>query len=80
MTYEELLDTAAAVFKDDERARKRMCGIMKSMINIGPGEVGTPKGEAKEQGIKLAYQKLGVEMNEGMTSLKNYILDYEDTK
>lgn len=62
--YEEMLDRAAEVFKNDERARKRMCGVMKSMINIGPGEVGTPKGEAKEKGIKLAYYKLGVEMNE----------------
>ena len=62
--YEEMLNRAAEVFKNDERARKRMCGVMKSMINIGPGEVGTPKGEAKEKGIKLAYDKLGVEMNE----------------
>ena len=62
--YEEMLDRAAEVFKNDERARKRMCGVMKSMIKIGPGEVGTPKGEAKEKGIKLAYDKLGVEMNE----------------
>ena len=62
--YEEMLDRAAEVFKNDERARKRICGVMKSMINIGPGEVGTPKGEAKEKGIKLAYDKLGVEMNE----------------
>lgn len=62
--YEEMLDRAAEVFKNDERARKRMCGVMKSMINIGPGEVGTPKGEAKEKGIKLAYYKLGVKMNE----------------
>ena len=62
--YEEMLNRAAEVFKNDERARKRMCGVMKSMINIGPGEVGTPKGEAKEKGIKLAYDKLGVKMNE----------------
>lgn len=61
-TYEELLDRASIIFKDDERSRRRMCGIMKSMINIGPGEIGTPKGNAKEQGIKLAYKKLGVEM------------------
>lgn len=60
--YEEMLDRAAEIFNDDERARKRMCGVMKSMINIGPGEIGTPKGEAKENGIKLAYQKLHVEM------------------
>lgn len=62
-TYEELLDRAAIVFKDDERSRRRMCGIMKSMINIGPGEIGTSKGDAKKQGIKLAYDKLSVEMN-----------------
>ena len=62
--YEEMLNRAAEVFKNDERARKRICGVMKSMINIGPGEVGTPKGEAKEKGIKLAYDKLGVKMNE----------------
>lgn len=80
--YEEMLDRAAEVFKNDERARKRMCGVMKSMINIGPGEVGTPKGEAKEKGIKLAYNKLGVKMNENkiennimMKSLNNYITE-----
>ena len=73
--YEEILDIAAKVFKDDERARKRMCGVMKSMINIGPGEVGTPKGEAKAQGIKLAYDKLGVELNENknIKTIKEYI-------
>ena len=74
--YEEILDIAAKVFKDDERARKRMCGVMKSMINIGPGEVGTPKGEAKEQGIKLAYDKLGIPMNENrIKGIKEFLND-----
>ena len=58
--YEEILDQAAKVFKDDERARSRICGIMNSMINIGPGEVGTPKGEAKQRGIDLAHEKLKI--------------------
>lgn len=62
-TYEELLEQASIIFQNDERSRKRMCGIMKSMINIGPGEIGTPKGDAKENGIKLAYLKLNVENN-----------------
>ena len=60
-TYEELLDYTSNIFKNDERARRRICGVMKSMINIGPGEVGTPKGEAKEQGIKLAFEKLNID-------------------
>ena len=59
-SYEEILDRAADVFKNDERARMRICGIMRSMINIGPGEVGTPKGEAKQRGIDLAYEKLNI--------------------
>ncbi len=59
-TYEELLDRASIIFKDDERSRKRMCGIMKSMINIGPGEIGTEKGIAKQKGIDLAFEKLNV--------------------
>lgn len=59
--YEEVLELTANAYKDDERARKRICGVMKSMINIGPGEVGTPKGEAKEKGIKMAYQILNVQ-------------------
>jgi len=71
--YEEILDAAAKKYKNDERARKRICGIMKSMINIGPGEVGTPKGEAKQKGIDLAYQKLGVKMNEGLCAISKYI-------
>lgn len=58
--YEELLDITSKVFKNDERARRRICGVMKSMINIGPGEINTPKGEAKENGIKLAFNKLGI--------------------
>ena len=59
-TYEELLDRASIIFKDDERSRKRMCGIMKSMINIGPGEIGTEKGISKQKGIDLAFEKLNV--------------------
>lgn len=58
--YEEVLELTVEAYKDDERARRRICGVMKSMINIGPGEAGTPKGEAKEKGIKMAYQILNV--------------------
>lgn len=73
LSYEELLDVTADVYRGDERARKRICGIIKSMINVGPGEVGTPKGDGKIAGIKLAYQKLNV--NEGLIHIKDYIME-----
>lgn len=59
-TYEEMLERTSEIFKNDERSCRRICGVMKSMINIGPGEIDTPKGETKEQGIKLAYDKLNI--------------------
>lgn len=43
----------------DARARRRIIGIMKSMINIGAGEKGTPKGDAKERAIIKASGTLG---------------------
>lgn len=58
--YEDLLDEVAAKIKD-ERSRRRIAGIMRSMIRVGPGEVGTPKGQAKEEGIRRAYDVLQVQ-------------------
>lgn len=42
------------------RSRRRIVGIMKSMINVGVGEKGTPKGDAKERAIQAAVNGLGV--------------------
>lgn len=56
--YEDELKCVAKRIKD-ERSRSRIIGIIKSMIHVGPGEVGTPKGEAKEAGIRLAEEILG---------------------
>lgn len=41
------------------RSRRRIIGIMKSMINVGDGEKGTPKGDAKERAITKASDTLG---------------------
>lgn len=68
--YEDIMDIVANRIKD-ERSRRRIVGIMKSMIRVGPGEVGTPKGEAKEAGIRLAQEKLHVV--ESMKPLIYYI-------
>lgn len=40
------------------RSRRRVVGVMGSMINIGPGEVGTPKGDGKQRAIDAAREKL----------------------
>ena len=70
--YESIIPIVAKRIRD-ERSRKRIVGIMKSMIRVGPGEVGTPKGEAKEQGIRLAQQTLQVESR--MEPLTTYLLE-----
>lgn len=44
----------------DERTRRRIFGIIRSMINIGPGEVGTPKGDEKLQWIEMCKEDLGI--------------------
>lgn len=70
--YENILPIVAKKIKD-ERSRRRIVGIMKSMIRVGPGEVGTPKGDAKEAGIRLAHEVLGVA--ESMVPLSTYMLE-----
>lgn len=52
-SYDEILNNISnTVF--DQRSKRRIIGIMKSMINVGVGEIGTPKGDMKIQAIKLA--------------------------
>lgn len=83
-SYETLLKKVAKMVKNDERSRRRIVGIMKSMIKVGPGEVGTPKGIGKENAIKLATETLNVfesislsEMlnNSNLSNLMEYILE-----
>lgn len=57
-SYQKALSRVAFYFEDDPRARKRILGIINSMINVGPGEVGTPKGKEKYRSKKKAEEKL----------------------
>lgn len=59
-SYEDLLVQVERMVRNNDRSRQRIVGIMKSMIRVGPGEVGTPKGEGKEAAIKLAEKTLKV--------------------
>lgn len=57
LPYESMLQEAAKKY-EGERERNRIKGVMKSMINIGRNEAGTPKGDAKQNGINLANEIL----------------------
>lgn len=70
--YNDALEATAKRITD-ERSRSRIVGIIKSMIRVGPGEVGTPKGDAKEAFIKLAEETLKVSAKESKVSLSEYV-------
>ena len=76
-TYDELLEVVAKNIKDD-RSRRRICGVMKSMVVINPGEENTSKGDAKVKSIKDAYKILNV--SEAMKSLSDYIIEQLNKK
>lgn len=56
--YEQILSDIYSMFHNDDRSCRRIVGIMKSMIKVGPGEVGTPKGFGKENAIMMAEKML----------------------
>lgn len=72
-SYEELLDQVAKIVKNDNRSKRRIVGIMKSMINVGPGEVGTPKGDGKIAAIERA--KTMLKESRKMPSLYKYLIE-----
>lgn len=59
-SYEDLLVQVEKMVRNNDRSRQRIVGIMKSMIRVGPGEVGTPKGDGKLAAIELAEKTLKV--------------------
>ena len=63
LSYRDMLEEVAEVYCSDDsiRHRKRIIGIMKSMINVGLGEIGTPKGDMKTEGIRRAENALPID-------------------
>lgn len=55
--YDHLLGQVASKVPDS-RSRNRIIGVMKSMINVGPGEQGTPKGDGKLRAIEAVNRTL----------------------
>ena len=62
----------------DQRSRDRIVGVVNSMIRVGPGEVGTPKGNAKQEFIDLCKETLGVNIKESKQSLKTYLMNNQN--
>lgn len=67
----------------DQRSRDRIVGVVNSMIRVGSGEKGTPKGDAKQSFIDLCKKTLNVKLTEklkeytsyNMKELKQYIIE-----
>lgn len=70
-TAEECLDKINKHITD-QRSRDRIIGIVNSMIRVGPGEVNTPKGNAKQEFIDLCKNVLGSNIKESKLFI-NYI-------
>ena len=73
--YDHLLGQVAEKVTD-ARSRSRIVGVMKSMINVGVGEKGTPKGDNKERAIQVASSKLGALEEVAEADLKNTVALY----
>lgn len=57
--FEGLLKQADKEVKKD-RSKRRIVGVFDSMITVKSGEVGTPKGEAKEAASRAVHKTFGV--------------------
>ena len=73
--YDHLLGQVAEKVTD-ARSRSRIVGVMRSMINVGVGEKGTPKGDNKERAISAASSKLGALEEVTESELKNIVSLY----
>lgn len=70
-SYEDVLHRTAKIITD-RRSRDRILGLMKSLIKVGPGEVGTPKGDGKIKAIETAEKILN---EHRLVSLKEYVME-----
>lgn len=62
-TFEELLEDLSRNLKNP-RSKQRIAGVFRSMVSVKSGEVGTPKGDAKEKALNTVANTLA-ESTEG---------------
>lgn len=56
-TFEELLQDLSLNLKNP-RSKQRIVGVFRSMVSVKSGEVGTPKGDAKEKALSTVANTL----------------------
>lgn len=56
-TFEELLEDLSRNLKNP-RSKQRIAGVFRSMVSVKSGEVGTPKGDAKEKALNTVANTL----------------------
>ena len=64
-SFKELLDQLASKQWKSQRSKNRIKGTFKSMLVIGSGEVGTPKGADKEAALDKVNQLLSEALDDG---------------
>jgi len=64
-SFRELLDQLASKQWKSQRSKNRIKGTFKSMLVIGSGEVGTPKGADKEAALDKVNQLLSEALDDG---------------
>lgn len=64
-SFKELLDQLASKQWKSQRSKNRIRGTFKSMLVIGSGEVGTPKGADKEAALDKVNQLLSEALDDG---------------
>lgn len=70
-TFEELLEEISIKLKNS-RSKNRISGLFKSMVSVKSGEVGTPKGAAKEAALQKVSQKLAESLEDGSNVVAIY--------
>jgi hypothetical protein len=63
-SFEDLLDDIARRLTN-ARSKNRIAGIFKSMVTVKSGEVGTPKGQGKEDALEKVAQTLSEALDDG---------------
>lgn len=69
-SFDDLLIDIKRTLKNPRSAR-RMAGVFNSMISVKSGEVGTPKGEAKQEAIDKVNKMFG----ESFSGFKQYFIE-----
>ena len=64
-SFKELLNQLASKQWKSQRSKNRIKGTFKSMLVIGAGEVGTPKGADKEAALEKVNQLLSEALDDG---------------